>query len=83
MPCQGPLHFSHIAVYHQFMSLEFCSVSDPDVGPSVLVCDVEHTSVNFGLDASTFVLCLLVECPRLCTMRHRSNSSWTHVSSCR
>ena len=38
-----PLNFSHSADF----VYDFCPISDPDVGPSVLVCDVEHTSFNF------------------------------------
>ena len=33
MPCPGPLHFLHIADY----VYEFCPISDPDIGPSVLL----------------------------------------------
>ena len=38
MPCQGPLHFYLIAHY----VYDFCPISDPDVGPSVLVYDAEQ-----------------------------------------
>ena len=36
MPCPGPFHFSHIAnvIY------DFCPLTDPDVGLSLLVCEV-------------------------------------------
>ena len=34
--------FSYIADY----IYDFCPVSDPDVGPSVLKCDVEHISFH-------------------------------------
>ena len=44
MPCSGPFHFSHI---------------DPDVSPSIIVCDV-------GLCGRKFVLCLIGQCPGLC-----------------
>ena len=45
MPCPGPFHFSHIVDY----IYEFCPLPDPDVGPSIFVCDVEHTYFHFGL----------------------------------
>ena len=38
MPCPGPFHFSHSVDY----IYEFCPLPDPDVGPSIFVCDVEH-----------------------------------------
>ena len=50
MPSQD--HFSRIADY----IYDFCLLSDPDVGLSVLVCDVEHTSFHFGLCGRKFVL---------------------------
>ena len=39
MLCPEPLRFCHIADY----VYDFCLISDPDVCPSVLVCDGEHT----------------------------------------
>ena len=45
MLCPGPLNISHIADY----IYDFCPLSAPDVGPPVLVCDVEHTSFHFAL----------------------------------
>ena len=45
MPCPGPLHFTNIADY----VYDFCPLPVPDVSPSVLVCDVEHTSFHFGV----------------------------------
>ena len=42
MPCPGPLHFSHIAVY----IYDVCPLRDHDVGLSVGVCDVVHTSFH-------------------------------------
>ena len=36
MPCRGPPNFSHIAYY----MYDLCPLSDPDVGLSVLVCDL-------------------------------------------
>ena len=40
----------------------FCPVPDPDVGLSMLVCDIEHTSFDFGLCGRKFVLCLFGQC---------------------
>ena len=45
MPCSGPFHFSHSVDY----IYELCPLPNPDVGPSIFVCDVEHTSFHFGL----------------------------------
>ena len=45
MPCPGPFHFSHSVDY----IYEFCPLPDSDVGPSIFVCDIEHTSFHFGL----------------------------------
>ena len=62
MPCPGPFHFSHSVDY----IYEFFPLTDPDVGPSSFVCDVEHTSFHFGLcgrhtraAASLFCACLV------------------------
>ena len=44
MPCPGPFHFSHSVDY----IYEFCPLPNSDVGPSIFVCDVEHTSFHFG-----------------------------------
>ena len=71
MPCPGPFHFSHSVDY----IYEFCPLPNPDVGPSIFVCDVEHTSFHFGLCGRNFVLCLFGQCPGLCTICH----SW-HVN---
>ena len=70
-PCPGPFHFSHSVDY----IYEFCPLPDPDVGPSIFVCDVEHTSFHFGLCGRKFVLCLFGQCPGLCTICH----SWQHT----
>ena len=59
MPCPGPFHFSHSVDY----IYEFCPLPDPDVGPSIFLCDVEHTSFHFGLCGRKFVLCLFGQCP--------------------
>ena len=53
MPCPGPFHFSYSVDY----SYDFCPLPDPDVGLSIFVCDVEHTSFHFGLCGRKFVLC--------------------------
>ena len=45
---------------------DFCSLPDPDVGLSVHVCHVEHTSFHFGLCGRKFVLCLFGQCPGIC-----------------
>ena len=45
MPCPGPFHFSYSVDY----IYDFCPLHDPDVGLSVFVCDVEHTSFHFCL----------------------------------
>ena len=36
----------------------FCPLPDPDVGPPIFVCDIEHTSFHFSLCGRKFVLCL-------------------------
>ena len=51
VPCPGPLHFHHTADY----IYDFC-LPNPDVGISILVSDVEHTSVHFDLCDRKFVL---------------------------
>ena len=45
MPRPGPFHFSYSLDY----IYDFCPLPDPDVGISIFVCDVEHTSFHFGL----------------------------------
>ena len=69
-PAQDHFIFSHSVDY----IYEFCPLPDPDVGPSIFVCDVEHTSFHFGLCGRKFVLCLFGRCPGLCTICH----SWRH-----
>ena len=64
MPCPGPFHFSHIADY----IYDFCLLPDPDIGLSILVCDVEHTSFHFDLCSRKFVMCLFGQCLGLCTI---------------
>ena len=71
MPCPGPFHLSHSVDY----IYEICPLPDPDVGPSICVCDVEHTSSNCGLCGRKFVLCLFGQCPGFCTICH----SWQHT----
>ena len=64
MPCPGPFHFSHSVDY----SYDFCPLPDPDVSPSIFICDVEHSSFYFGQCGSKFVLCVFGQCPGLCTI---------------
>ena len=59
MPCPGPFHFSYSVDY----IYEFCPLPDPDVGLSIFVCDVEHTSFHFGLRGRKFGMCLFGQCP--------------------
>ena len=66
MPCPGPRHCSHFVDY----VYDFCPLPDPDVGLSIIVRDVEHTSFQFGLCARKFVLCLFGQCPGLNTICH-------------
>ena len=61
MPYPGPFHFSYSVDY----IYEFCPFPDPDVGLSIFVCDVEHTSFHFGMCGRKFVLCLVGQCPGL------------------
>ena len=42
---------------------DFCPLSNPDAGLSVIVCDVEHTYFHFGLCCRKFVLSLFGESP--------------------
>ena len=72
MPCPGPFHFFSHSVDYIY---EFCPLPNPDVGPSIFVCDVEHTSFHFGLCGRKFVLFLFDQCPGLCTICH----SWQHT----
>ena len=58
-PCPGPFHCSHIVDYIYY----FCLLHDPDVGLSILVCDVEHTSFHFGLCGRMLILLVFGECP--------------------
>ena len=60
-PAQDLFIFSHSVHY----ICDFCPLPDPDVGPSIFVCDVEHTSFHFGLCDRKFVLCLFGQCPGL------------------
>ena len=43
----------------------FCHLPDPDVGLSILVCDIEHTSFHFGLCGRKFVQFLFGQCQML------------------
>ena len=73
MPCPRPFNLSHIADY----IYDFCLLPDPDVGLSILVYDVEHTSFHVGLCGRKFVLCLFGQCQGICTMI--LCHSWQHT----
>ena len=62
----GPFHLSYSVDY----SYDFNPLPDPDVGLSILVCDVEHTCTyfHFGMCGRKVVLCLVGQCPGLCTI---------------
>ena len=70
MPCPGPFRVSYSVDYY-----DICPLPDPDVGLSIFVYAVEHTSFHFGLCGRKFVLCLCGQCPGLCTIWH----SWQHT----
>ena len=55
MPCPDAFNSSHSVDY----ICDFCPLPDPDVGLSILVCDVKHTSFHVGLCAREFVLWLV------------------------
>ena len=55
-------------VYSVDYIYDFCPLPDPDVGIYIFVRDVEHTSFYFGLCDRMFVLCLVGQCPGLCTI---------------
>ena len=59
-PAQDDLILSHIADY----IYDFCPLPDPDGGPSVLVCDVEHICFHFGCSRHMFQghLCMADVC---------------------
>ena len=71
MPCPVPFHLSHTADY----IYDFCRLPDPDIGLSIPVCDVEHTSFHFGLCGRKFVLCLFGQYLGFWTTCH----SWQHT----
>ena len=71
MPCQD--HFICLTVL--IISVIFFPLPDPDVGLSICVCDVEHTSFHFCMCGRKFVLCLFGQCPGLWTICH----SWQHT----
>ena len=51
------------------------SLSDPDVGLSISVCNVENTSFHFDLCGRKFVLCLFGPSSGICTICR----SWQHT----
>ena len=59
-PAQVHFIFSHIADY----IYDSCPFPNPDVGFSILVYNVEHTSFHFDQCARKFVLCLFSQCCR-------------------
>ena len=73
--CSSQHHILFITLHNADYAYDVCPLPDPDVGLSVLVCDVEHTSFHFGLCDRKFVLCLFDQCPGLCTICH----SWQHT----
>ena len=73
MPYPGPFHFSYSVDY----IYDFCPFPGLDVGLSIFVCDVEHTSFHFGLCFRKFVLCLFGQCPGLYTIRHSTQELYT------
>ena len=78
MHCPGPFHFSYSVDY----IYDFCPLPDPDVGLSVFVCDVEHTSFHFCLCGRKFVLCLFGQCPCLCTAPYVIAGSTQELYTC-
>ena len=69
-PAQDHVIVSHIAE-HEY---DWCPLPDPDVGLSILACDVEYTSFDFGLCGRKFVLCLFGWC-----LVHHKWHSWQHA----
>ena len=59
--CTAQDHF--VFSYSVDYIYDFCPLPDPDVGLSIFVCDVKHTSFHVGLCGRTFVLCLFGQCP--------------------
>ncbi len=70
-PAQDHFIFCHSVDY----IYELCPFPDPYVGPSIFVCDVEHTSFHFGLCGRKFVLCLFGQYLGFWTTCH----SWQHT----
>ena len=50
----------HCSDHFVFLTLlitsDFCPLPDPDIGLSILVCDIAHTSFHFGLCGRKFVM---------------------------
>ena len=76
MPCAGLFNFYHRVhcIYIQYMT-SVLSLTHNYVGPSIFVCDVEHTYFHFGLCGRKFVMCLFGQCQGFCTICH----SWQHT----
>ena len=62
VPCPGRDDFICLTL---LIISYFCPLPDPDVGLSMLVCDIDHTSFHFGLCGRIFVLCLFGQCQML------------------
>ena len=76
-----PAHDQFIFLTVLIIYYDVCPLPDPDVGLSIFVCDVEHTSFHFGLCGRKFVLCLFGQCPGLCTICHSwQNTGVVHLS---
>ena len=60
--CPARDHFIFLSV--DYIS-DFCPFPDTDVGLSMLVYDIEHTSFHFDLCGRKFVLCLFGQCQML------------------
>ena len=65
MPCSGPFRFLTLLIIS-----DFCPLPDPDVGFSILVCDIANTfSILVCATAGLLCACLVsVKCSR----RYRS-----------
>ena len=59
VPCSAR---NHIIVLTLLIISDCYPLPDPYVCLSILVCDIEHTSVHFSQCGRKFVLCLFVQC---------------------
>ena len=67
MTYSGPIVFITLLIISAF-----CPLPDSDVGLSILVCDIGHTSAHFGLCGRKFVMCLFGQRQMLWDRRYRS-----------